>query len=121
MSNIKRKENSDAALNVSKMSNEDIQELFTTSFEKQIAYPNQIAEYECICQRGNVNDKIKVAVTVSGLSGTPTVDEFKNKICSKQNVVTISVAGKGSMKFRSNINDIMSLNSNEYVVTYTQV
>jgi len=106
-------------LNISKLSNEDIETLFTDSYEEQVAKRGNITEFECKCAREKLNSsEVKVEVLISGMAGSPTLDDYKNgKVANSGNVI-ISIEGKGSLKFKLDPKNITALNTNDYLAVY---
>lgn len=105
-------------LNVSKLSNDDLQDMFTEAYEKSVASANGFDSFECICKRGNASEDLKMEVTVTGMAGSPTVDDYKNGKVKNASVVTINREGKGSLRFKIVPSDTITLNTNDYLVVY---
>ena len=128
MSNV-----STAKMNVGKLSNEDLQDMFEEAYREQVGTPNKIDEFECKCLKDG--DVVTAEITISGMAGSPTIEDYKaGKVKAyvtegrKQNVkpngmVTISREGKGSLSFRQSTakSDIYVLNSTDFVVVYKSV
>ena len=55
-------------LNVSKMSDEDIQNIFTEAYEEQVATWNSISEFEAICRRDVGSSDVTMEVTIVGMA-----------------------------------------------------
>jgi hypothetical protein len=105
-------------LNTSKLSNDDIQDMFLEAYEKNIASANGFDSYECVCKRSGNTPNIKMEVTVVGMAGSPTIDDYKKGKVKNSSTVVISREGKGSLKFHLVPSDTMSLNTNDYLVVY---
>lgn len=105
-------------LNTSKLSDDDIQDMFSEAYEKNIASANGFDSYECICKRGGNTPDIKMEVTVVGMAGSPTIDDYKKGKVKNSSAVVIGREGKGSLKFKLVPSDTMSLNTNDYLVVY---
>jgi hypothetical protein len=104
---------------LSKLSDENIQDLFETAFEEQIASNNEITEFECKCIRSSAHgDKVSVEVTVSGMAGSPTFDDFIQGNVNRSGVVNLSY-GDDKFKFKLEQDQSISLNANDYMVTYS--
>ena len=105
-------------MDVSRMSDDDIQDMFAEVYEKQVAQQNGFDSYECIAKRENTNKNISMEVTVIGMAGSPTIDDYKAGKVKNAQAVTISREGKGTLKFALSQKDIHSLNTNDYLVIY---
>jgi len=105
-------------LNVSKLSDDDLQDMFTDAYEKNIASENGFDSFECICKRGSNSSDLKMEVTVTGMAGSPTIDDYKNGKVKNSKSVTILREDKGSMTFKLLPKEIISLNTNDYMVVY---
>ena len=105
-------------MNISKLSDDDLQDMFSESYEKNIASLNGFDSFECICKRGSNNPDVKIEVTVTGMAGSPTVDDYKNGKVKNSSALIISREGKGSLKFKLLPSETLALNSNDYLVVY---
>ena len=105
-------------MNVGKLSDDDLQDLFSEAYEKRIASENGFDSYECICKRSNDNSEIKMEVTVIGMAGSPTIDEYKKMKVKNSDSVVIQREGKGSLKFKYVQGETVTLNTNDYMVVY---
>lgn len=103
-------------MDVSKLSDDDLQDMFTESYGV-IASENGFDSFECICKRTTSND-VKMEVTVVGMAGSPTIDDYKNGKVKGCNSVTIKRDGKGVLKFNLLPKETISLNTNDYMVIY---
>jgi hypothetical protein len=83
-------------MNIDKVSDEEMQDLFTESFES-VGSENDIGEFECSCKR-----------VVGG----------KDDGIYSLEVITISREDKGSLDFARNREDDYVLNTNDYVIAY---
>ena len=107
-----------ALMDVSKMSDDDIQDLFTETYEEQVAKENRFDSYECVVKRQNFNKNVCMEVTVIGMAGSPTIDEYKSGKVKNAKSVSITREGKGTMRFNLDPSSIVSLNTNDYLVVY---
>jgi hypothetical protein len=108
-------------MNVSKLSNEDLQDMFETAYREQVGSLNKIDEFECKCTKeGNA---VTAELTISGMAGSPTIEEYKSGKVKKAGAVTISKESKGSLTFKMSTAkaDTYVLNSTDYVVVYKSV
>jgi hypothetical protein len=110
-------------LDIASMSNEDIEDLFTQAYEKTVAIPNGIGEFECKCQREATNSReARVEVLVVGMAGSPTLSDYKEMKLANSDVVVIEREGKtGSIAFKLNTKDMIALNSTDYIAVYETV
>ena len=109
-------------LDVKMLNDEEIQDLFTEAYEKQVASLNAFSEFECICKRETVNSRdAKVEVQIYGLAGTPTLENYKELKVKGSDSVVITKGDKGSLKFKLLPEEIISLNTNDYLVVYQSV
>jgi len=103
-------------MDVSKLSDENIQDMFEEAFEDQIASYNNIGNFECKCTRDE--KAVTMEVMIVGLAGTPCVDDYKNAKVENADAVRIQAEDKGSLKFVLASDEIASLNTNDYTVVY---
>jgi len=108
-------------LNVIKMSDDDLQDLFSESFERNIAINNDITSYECICKRGTLSTDIIMEVTISGMAGSPSKEDFKSLKIKNCKSLKIEVEGKGELEFVLAPKETISLNTNDYMVIYKAI
>lgn len=107
-------------LNISKLSDDDLQDMFSEAYEKKVASANGFDSYECICKRSNSSNtnEVKMEVTVIGMAGSPTVDDYKSGKVKNSGSIVIEREGKGSLMFTLMPKEIMSMNTNDYLVVY---
>jgi len=109
-------------LDISKLSNENISDKFTEAFAEQVASLNQISEFECNCIRESANsDEAKVEVTITGMAGDPTSDDFKNGKIKDYDSVVAKDDEKGDLFFVYSPDETINLNTNDYMVVYKTV
>ena len=104
--------------NLATLSDDEIIDLFTTSFEDRIAKYNNIESFDVAIQRKTGNSEVRLEVTISGTAGSPTVDQWKKETVENAATVTISRDDKGSALFTFLPKETVYLNSTEYIVTY---
>lgn len=106
-------------IDVSTLSDEELNDLFAEAFEEQVASYNGIQQFECNCKRSTADKNAKIEVMIIGLAGSPTVDQFKTmKDLKNASSVRISREDKGDLKFTLIPKDTISLNTNDYVIIY---
>jgi hypothetical protein len=108
-------------LNTSKMSDDDLQDMFSEAYEKNVASYNDIDSFECICKRETGNPKIRMEVLIVGMAGNPTIDDYKKGKVKRSEQVTIEREGKGSLKFVFKPKDTVYLSNNDYTVVYESI
>jgi len=97
------------------MSNEEIETLFTEEF-KELAADVGVEEFEAICERAPISDKIKMAVNIIGFAGTPTAAEFE--ALAKKRKILIGRIDKGRLSFRFQPSQTVMLGGIDYQVIY---
>lgn len=105
-------------MNTSKLSDEDIQDMFTEVYEKNVASQNNFNAYECICKRDVGDTNITMEVTVNGMAGSPTINDYKTNKVKGSGSITIEREGRGFLTFKLQPKEIMILNSNDYLAIY---
>lgn len=109
-------------MDITKVSNERIQDLFTEEFEKNIAKMNDIDSFECVCVReANKTDQAKMEVTIYGLAGSPTMDDWLKGNLENAEMVVVKDEWDKTIEFHLGEEDIYNLNINDYVVVYKTV
>ena len=103
------------------VSDDEIQAMFEESFASQVGKFNGLDEFEVKCLRVIGKDIIKVEVTVQGMAGAPTAEDFKKSKIKEANTVKISRDDKGSLEFKLIPKETVYLNSTEYIVVYQSV
>ena len=108
-------------MDVSKLSEEDLQDMFTEAYTEQVASENAFDNFECISKRETGSNSVIVEVTIIGMAGTPTLDDYKQGKVKNSKSITINREGKGSLRFNIDPKSIVSLNTNDYLVVYKSV
>jgi hypothetical protein len=103
------------------VSDDEIQTMFEESFASQVGKFNGLEEFEVKCVRVVGKDTIKVEVTVQGLAGAPTAEDFKKGKIKNVNSVKITRDDKGSLEFQLLPKETIYLNSTEYIVVYQSI
>ena len=107
--------------NINRLSDEVVEDLFTEAFESQVSSLTDIGEFECKCVRESGKEGMKVEVTIFGFAGTPTPDDYKAVKYEEFKKVVVGREDIANATFVLNPNDIMCLNTNDYVVPYILV
>ena len=105
-------------MNIDKVSDEEMQDLFTESFETA-GKECEIGEFECTCKRTVGGTTANMEVMVTGLCGTPTYEEAHSCSIDCLEEVIISREDKGELTFERNPEEDYVLNTNDYVIVYT--
>jgi hypothetical protein len=109
---------SERKMNTKTLSDDELQSLFETVWAEQVGSWNKIEEFEAKCIREIGSGVIKMEVTIQGLAGTPTADDFKKGKVVNAKVVKISRDDKGSLEFNLVPSQTVYMNSTEYIVVY---
>jgi len=110
--------NNIAKMDVSKMSDEELSDIFTEAFEAQVASYNNIGQFEVEFVRETSDKSIRAEVSIFGMAGTPTLDDFKQAKVRSASNVTMKKEGRGTLKMRLVPAATISLNTNDYLVVY---
>ena len=105
-------------INLKTLSDDEIIDLFSDSFENDVARYNNIESFDVIVKRETGSPEVRVEVTISGTAGSPTVDQWKKGTVDRSEIVTISRDDKGTASFKLIPSETVYLNSTEYIVTY---
>lgn len=101
------------------MGDDELITMFEQAFESQISKQCDIPEYSIEIVRNTSDSKISFEVEVSGMAGTPSVDDFKQGKIKGANVVTISRADKGELKLTLVPSLTTFLSGNDYLLVYS--
>ena len=105
-------------MNTRNMSNEELETLFTESFEQTVAIPNEIGEFEALCERETASDKVTFMVDIVGFAGTPTSNDYREGKLTNSGSLVISRADKGSLRFNLKPEKTVMLGGIDYQVIY---
>jgi hypothetical protein len=98
-------------MKIQKLSDEKVEDLFEEAFEEK-AKLFDITEFDVKCKRENLKDDFTIEVTVIGMAGAPTIDDFKNNKIKEARKIEIDFDGEVS-KFKLLHKDTVFLNSND--------
>jgi len=101
-------------MDTSTMSNEEIETLFHEEYEKTVAFENNIAEFEVLCDRSD-SDRTSMLVNIIGFAGTPTVEQYE---VGNVGEIQIVRADKGKLKFHLQADKTTPLGGIDYQVVY---
>ena len=104
-------------MNVDKISDEIMQEMFEVAFENQVGVYNDLSEFEALIKRSAREEDILMEVTVTGMAGSPTIEDFKSGNVENAEEINIDNA-RGELKYVLQPEATVPLNSTDYIVTY---
>lgn len=104
-------------MNVDKISDEVMQDMFQESFESQVGAYNDLTEFEPSIKRSARDEDIFMEVTVTGMAGSPTLEDFKGGNVENANRITVSDV-RGNLEYVLEQDKTIPLNSTDYIVTY---
>ena len=105
-------------VDIAKISDDELVEMFEPVFEEKIASLNNIGSYECACKRNTSTSEVKMEVMVVGLAGSPTLGDYKNGNVKDSDTVVVDLEDRGTIKFVLVPKEITALNTNDYVAVY---
>ena len=101
------------------MGDAELIELFENAFGEQIAQNANIQEFSVEVERSVNSDKIEFQVEITGLAGTPTMDDFKANKVKDARKLLVSRADKGQVILNLVPSRTVFLTGNDYLVCYT--
>ena len=104
-------------MDISRFSNEMLQDLFEEAFEDQIAHLNQVDAYEATIERSVGVDDVTMQVAITGMAGGPCLDDFSNDNVENSEMVTVD-SDLGIMEWELSKDDGYIVNATEYVIVY---
>jgi len=107
---------SNKKIDLSKLGSDELNNLFTEAFNKQVGINTGINEFECNCIRQK--DGVEVEVSIVGMAGTPTVDDFKSNKIKEACCIVVSNERDEVLQFYLIPKNSMILNSNDYMIVY---
>lgn len=119
--NIMADKDTGRVMNPKTLGDDELQDLFEKSFADQVGSYNRIEEFDVKCSKEVAANSVRMDVTIQGMAGCPTAEDFKKGKVEKAEKVTISRADKGSLSFKLVPALTVYLNSTEYIVTYQSV
>jgi len=105
-------------LNLEKISDEQLVDLFEKAYEEQVGQINSIGEFECTCTRTVGDSEVKMEVMITGLAGTPTPDSYKTGKVEGSEKVVVERDDDTELTFKLEPKDTICLNTNDYLVVY---
>ena len=105
-------------LNFDKLGSEKVESMFEECFEEQIGRFNNIAEFEAKCERDTNDGSVKVNLTIIGLAGCPTMEDYLEGNVEDIEEIVVGDDDYGTMSFELSRDDCAILNPNDYVVVY---
>ena len=104
-------------MNIEKLSNEYIEDLFQSEFDSSVASLNNISSFECKCVRTSEDKDVFMEVTIFGFAGSPSMDDFKKNEVEKGETVSIDDNDE-SLEFILQPEKTYTLSVNDYVIIY---
>lgn len=105
-------------MNLSRVSSEEIVNMFEVAFEEQVAIDNDIGVFGVECNDRRLGQPVKVVVDIAGHAGTPTIDQFRKGEVKGSENVKISRDDIGEMTFSLMPKETVFLSGNDYIITY---
>lgn len=103
-----------------RLSTEDIRDMFEEAFLNQVGVENNIDSFDVEAERGTDNT-ITVNVTVSGMAGSVTIDDFRNGKVKNADTVKIERYDVGEMTLKLVPSLTAFLNGMDYLIVYKSV
>jgi len=103
---------------ITRISDDELIDMFEPIFEEKIASLNSIGSYECACKRDTSTSDVRVEVMVVGMAGSPTLDDYKDGKVENSGSVLIDLEDRGVLKFVLVPKEMTALNTNDYVAIY---
>ena len=105
-------------MEISRVSSEELVNMFEESFEEQIAKLNDIGVYGVECDDRKIGEAVRMKVEITGLAGTPTIDQFRQGKVKGSEKVLIDRADIGEMTFHLLPKETVFSRGNDYVIIY---
>jgi len=106
------------AMNIGRVSSEEIVSMFEKAFESQVASINDIQAFGVECTERSIGKSVKVQVEISGHAGTPTIDQFRSGSIENCKSIKISRDDIGEMTFTLMPSQTCYLSGNDYLIVY---
>jgi hypothetical protein len=103
-------------LKIENLGADKIRDLFEEAFESQVGTHNNMGDAEA--KVTNDGSEIRVELTVTGMAGSPSCDDFKNSNVEGAQTVTVSQDGYPEFAFELDAEETVLLNTNDYLVVY---
>lgn len=116
---MKKKTNAKKDMDFKGMGDAELVQLFEDAFTEQVATNCNIQEFSIEVARSVNSDKIEFEVEITGLAGTPTMDEFKANKLKDARKVLMSRADKGEITLNLVPSRTVFLTGNDYLISYT--
>ena len=105
-------------LNIDKLGSERVETMFEEKFGEQIGKFGDISEFEAKCERVPNDKSVRMNVTVIGLAGCPTLEEYLNDKVEDIEEIIVGDEDYGFITFTLDRSECVILNPNDYVVVY---
>jgi hypothetical protein len=97
---------------------EKLRDMFEDAFNEKISEPNNMSDCEAQIIRKSADAPISVEVLVTGMAGSPSIDDFKNDNVEDARSLTVELDGYESMTFKLAVDQTAGLTSNDYHIVY---
>ena len=103
---------------IARISDDELIDMFEPIYEEKVASMNHIDSYECTCKRDTSTSEVRIEVMVTGMAGSPTLDDYRDGKVEDSSSVVVDLDDRGKLKFNLVTKEITSLNTNDYIVVY---
>ena len=105
-------------VDIARISDDELIDLFEPVYEEQVASLNNIGSYECNCKRDSSSPDVRMEVLIVGLAGSPTLDDYRDGKVKDSSKIVVNIEGRGKINFKLMKKEIAALNTNDYVAVY---
>jgi len=105
-------------MDLSKVSNEEMADLFSSAFIEQVGSTIGIEEVEAECVRSVEKKDVKIELSVFGMAGSPSADDWKKNKLKNVSKVVVDVPRIGKVNFKLFPSETVNLDTNNYLVVY---
>ena len=95
-----------------------LRDMFEESFDEQIGKFTSMGDCEAKILHEAASSDLAVEVLVTGMAGSPTVDEFKAGSIEETLSLKVELAGYETMQFTLAPKKTVGLNSNDFQIVY---
>jgi len=95
-----------------------LRDMFEESFDEQIGRFTSMGDCEAKILREASSDTLEVEVLVTGMAGSPTVDQFRDGSVEETKSLKVELAGYEPMQFALVPAKTVGLNSTDFNIVY---
>jgi hypothetical protein len=95
-----------------------LRDMFEESFDEQIGKFTSMGDCEAKILRNASDGEVSVEVLVTGMAGSPTVDQFKAGSIEETTSLKVELDGYETMQFTLAPEKTVGLNSNDFNIVY---